>query len=296
MIKTATITYSVTLILVLIVVGSLIVWCLTTQRVPQHPILLTGDKGGQYYQLGTSVQDSIQRRLGNRVQFEVLATTGSEDNFRRLTSPAAEVKFGRAHLAIIQGGTVPIQQLTTVAPLYPELVHVIVRADSGIETLPDLIGHRIALGLDGSGDRMMSSKLLEYYGVTIDQIEDNRHHFMDLLKEDVQLDGAVVTAGFQHPDLIRVLETQEYRLLSIDFAPAIDMADPFLRGVEIPKGLYAQNPPVPREPVRTLATTAFLVTRESTHPDLVDAALEAIYEDNLRIDFPGLIARSDASS
>ena len=83
------------------------------QWVPRHPILLTGDKGGQYYLLGMSVQDSIQRRLGNRVQFEVLATTRSEDNFQRLTSPEAEVKFGKVHMAIIQGGTVPMQQLNS---------------------------------------------------------------------------------------------------------------------------------------------------------------------------------------
>jgi hypothetical protein len=105
-----------------------------------------------------------------------------------------------------------------------------------------------------------------------------------------------VTAGFQHPDLIEVLDTQQYRLLPIDFAPAIEMADPFLRRVEIPKGLYAQNPPVPREPVTTLATTAFLVTREDTDSRLIEAALGAIYEDNLRIEFPSLIARSDAPS
>jgi TRAP transporter TAXI family solute receptor len=296
MIKTATITYSITLIMVIVVVGSLIVWYFTEPRMPQQPILLTGYKGGQYYKLGQSVQDSIQRRLGNRVQFEVQATAGSQDNFERLTSDAAMVKFGHAHLAIVQGGTVPIEQLTTIAPLYPEFVHVIVRSDSGIDNVAGLVGHHIALGLDGSGDRMMSKKLLDYYDITMDQIKDNKHYFMDLLQENSQLDGAVVTAGFQHPDLIEVLDTQQYRLLPIDFAPAIEMADPFLRRVEIPKGLYAQNPPVPREPVTTLATTAFLVTREDTDSRLIEAALGAIYEDNLRIEFPSLIARSDAPS
>lgn len=296
MIKTATIRSWVTLLMVIVFVGSIFVWYVTLRRVPRTLILLTGDKGGEYYKLGQAVERSIQAQLGDRVRFRIEPTRGSKDNYDRLIDAAQRGNSGEAYLAIMQGGTVPIQRVTTIAPLYPEFIHVIVRADSGINGIGDLVGRRIALGLTGSGERVTASKLLAYYGIQIDQLELNQHSVKDLLPEDSPLEGAIVTTGIQHPVLIEVLGTKRFRLLSIDIAPAIEMADPFLRRVEVPKGLYAQYPPVPSEPVTTLATTAFLVTSANTDSRLVDAALGAIYEESLRIEFPNLIAREDATS
>lgn len=296
MIKTATIKSWVTLLMVVVLIGSVIVWYVTWPRLPRDAALLTGDKDGEYYKLGKAVEDSIQGRLGNRIRFRVEATKGSKHNFDQLASAAQRGRSGEAQLAIIQGGTVPIQQLTTIAPLYPEFVHVIVRADSDINRIGELAGRRIALGFEGSGERVTASKLLAYHGIQIDQLELNQHSFKDLLAENSPLEGAIVTTGIQHPALLELLKTRDYRLLSVDIAPAIEMADPFLRRVDIPQGLYAQNPPVPSERVTTLATTAYLVTFETTDSRLVDAALRAIYDDSLRIEFPNLIARNEATS
>lgn len=282
--------------MVIVFVGSVIVWYVTGPRQTPDLVLLTGDEGGEYYMLGQAVEHSIQKRLGSRVKFRVEDTSGSEYNFDRLKNSEKQGDSGEAYLAIMQGGAVPIQQLAAIAPLYPEFVHVIVRADSDINSIADLVGRRIALGLEGSGERLTAQKLLKYYEIQVDQIQLNRHSLTDLLLEDSPLEGAIVTTGIQHPDLNRLLQTGEYRLLSINIAQAIEMEDPFLRRIEIPAGLYAQNPPIPSERVSTLATTAYLVTSESTDSRLVDAALGALYEDSLRIDFPNLIARDDATS
>jgi hypothetical protein len=71
--------------------------------------------------------------------------------------------------------------------------------------------------------------------------------------------------------------------------------DPFLRQVTIPRGLYAENPPVPNQPVLTLATTATLVARRDALDVLVEAALRSIYEEGLGLDFPMLIPRQQAA-
>ena len=290
MIKTTTVTYLVTVLMVIVCIGSILVWYVTLPRLPDQPILLTGEQGGQYYKLGSEVAGSMQRRLGRRSHLHVESTTGSKDNFDRLTDGSRE----ETDLAIVQGGTVPLEQLATVAPLYPEYVHVIVRAESGINSIAELAGRRIAMGLEGSGERMTAQRLLDYYDIKTEQLADNKRYFKDMLQEDSPIEGAIVTTGIQHPDLIELLGTKQFRLLSIDIAPAIEMADPFLRHVEIPKGLYGQTPPIPQQRVTTLATTAYLVTSEDAPSQLVDAALGAIYEDNLRIQFPNLISRSDA--
>lgn len=282
--------------MVVVFVGSILVWYATWPRLSSELILLTGDQGGEYYKLGQAVQPSIQRRLDGEMEVRVEATAGSKDNFDRLIAADASGKKDAAYLAIVQGGSVPLQRLTTVAPLYPEFVHVIVRTDSDIETIYDLAGRKIALGLEGSGERLTARKLLAYYGIDADELQFNDLSFSELLKEDSPLEGAIVTTGIQHPRLIEVLRQRRYRILSIDIGPAIEMADPFLRTIDVPKGLYAQNPPIPRQSVTTLATTAYLVTSGATDPRVVNAALGAVYEDSLPIEFPSLIARDDAPS
>src|SRR5699024_4090142 len=50
-----------------------------------------------------------------------------------------------------------------VSALYPEATHVIVRADSGIESFEDLRGRKVAVGNAGSGTRTISDALFEAY-------------------------------------------------------------------------------------------------------------------------------------
>jgi TRAP transporter TAXI family solute receptor len=49
--------------------------------------------------------------------------------------------------------TGPLRKLRAAAALFPEPVHVIVRADSGLQSIADLAGHRVVLGNVGSGTR-----------------------------------------------------------------------------------------------------------------------------------------------
>ncbi len=296
MLRTTTIKSWITILMVVVLVASVIVWYVTWPRLPRDLVLLTGDPGGEYYKLGQAIEAPTQRRIGRRVRLRVEATAGSKDNFDRLIAAEEAGNSRLAYLAIMQGGSVPIEQLATVAPLYPEYVHVIVRVDSDINRISDLAGRRIGLGQAGSGERRTAQKLLNYYGIPSDELQLNQYSFKDLLAEDSPLEGAIATTGIQHPNLIAVLRQRKYRLLSLEIAPAIEMADPFLRVVEIPKGLYAQNPPIPRDRVTTLATTAYLVTSENTNASLIDAALASIYEDSLPIEFPDLIARGEAAA
>lgn len=59
----------------------------------------------------------------------------------------------------------PYPKLRVVAPIHPLVVGFVVRADSGIKTVYDLAGKRVAIGEPGSGDAVVSEIILKEAGV-----------------------------------------------------------------------------------------------------------------------------------
>ena len=76
---------------------------------------------------------------------------------------------------------------------------------------------------------------------------------------------------------------------------AMELVHPFVRNVEIPRGLFAEHPAVPPEPIPTIATTAYLTCPNDAPSDLVQAALASIHEESLRLKVPTLITRQEAT-
>lgn len=275
----------ITILMFLVFVGSLVTWILRLDPLPTTIRVATGESGGLYYRVGKAIESSLRDRIHHKIRIE--STRGSQENFESLTRDEVQ-------LAIVQGGSVPLENLSVVTPLFPELVFVIVRKGSGIEKVSDLVGKQVALGRKGSGSRTSALKVLQHFGVKQDDLTSTDVYFKTLL-DDSSLDAAIVTAGIEHPDLHEVLATNRFELVPIQSAKAIDMVNPFLRSSEIPRGLFAEQPSVPASSIPTIATTAYLVVKNDAPDRLVHAALAAIHEESLRLHVPTLIARKNAS-
>ena len=100
-------------------------------------------------------------------------TRGGEENIRLL-------RDGKVSLALAQGdvalqayeGTrqlrrrrAPTRTLRAIGSLYPEPVHVLVRADGGITSMADLAGKRVAIGVQGSASRTTALRVLRAHGL-----------------------------------------------------------------------------------------------------------------------------------
>jgi hypothetical protein len=96
--------------------------------------------------------------------------------------------------------------------------------------------------------------------------------------------------------LSTILRTGQFDVLPIADAEAVDMLHPFLRSTTVPRGLFAEHPPVPDEPTPTIATTAYLVARNDAPDKLVTAVLTSVHERSLRLEIPTLISRQEAGS
>jgi uncharacterized protein len=272
----------------LLLVVSLAWWFFTRDTLPREIRIAAGPRGGLYHTVADALKPRIEARTRRRVS--VVTTVGTMQN-REL------VLGNRAELCLMQAGAVSMKGLAPLAPLYPDVCHVIVRKDQGIDSIDDLVGRQVAIGPEGSGTRELSKRILDHYGIDYgtdpDRDPASFAHF-DRLLDDESLDAAVTATGLHSPRLNEVLSTGRFELLPIEDAPALVVRHRYLVPYEIPRGVFCHRPAVPAQPIRTIATTAVLVANQQAGASLVHAALEALYDEDLSTAVPTLIPPSEA--
>jgi len=275
----------VTIGVTFLLIVSLLTWFLQREPVPGRIRIATGAAEGLYFKVGATIQAALEQRIRSSVSLR--ETDGSAENFRLLVE-------GDADLALVQGGSVPIENVRVITPLFREFVFVIVRKELDIDSVWELAGRKVCLGPPGSGNRDAALKVLQHFGVDETQLEGETHSSFEVLENDDSVEAAIVAAGIEHPALRRLLATNRFEILPLRSAVALELVHPFFRNVEIPRGLFAEHPSVPAESMPTIATTAYLVCREDASSDLVQATLATIHEESLRLKIPTLIERSEA--
>lgn len=123
--------------------------------------IAAGPEHGQYLRLAIALSD------GKGVRTVPLVTRGGEENLRllRAGNVALALSQGDAALEALEGrggffADGPYATLRAVGGLYPEPVHVLVRADSGLSSVADLKGRRVAIGVEGSASRATALRVL----------------------------------------------------------------------------------------------------------------------------------------
>ena len=139
-------------------------------------------------------------------------------------------------------GKTPMRDLRAIASLYPESIHIVVRQDSAIRRVRDLVGKRVSLDEPGSGTLIDAELVLDAYGIGTDDIE------AEYMKPDLamrrmrenKLDAFFVVAGYPARAISDLARETRVRLLPIDGPEAqklISRHQFFTRDV-IPIGVY----------------------------------------------------------
>ena len=270
-----------------VLLASLLTWYLTLETLPGRIRIGAGSTGGLYHDFALRIKDLLEARFPMKV--EVLETSGSSNNRERLLSGDGP---DRVDLAVLQDGAVSMVDLYLIAPLYRELLHVIVRKGRKIESISDLDGKRVAVGLAGSGMQVSADKVLQHYQLKVSRQPVS---FSGLLT-DSDLDAAIVTSGMLGADLREVLSDERFDLLAVEDAEAFEEKHFFFKSAVIPKGLYSEKPyPTPSADLKTIATTASLAAGPGVNEQLVEALTDLIYEGDLRYEFLQLMDREEAA-
>jgi TRAP transporter TAXI family solute receptor len=176
----------------------------------------------------------------------------------------------------------PIKDLRAIAALYPEDVHVVVRAESGIRAFRDLKGKRVALGEAESGTLADARLVLETAGLSECEVKAEYLRLSEAAEALVQgrIDAFFMVGGYPVPAISDVANSTPIRLLPLPRSTAEKLAEKysFLRLDTIPAGTY----PGVEEDVPTLSTTALWIVRAEIDADLVHAITKALWSDATR--------------
>ena len=237
-----------------------------TETLRLHTIdIATGPEGGTYAKLG----EQLNHALG---------TCLSRDTRTHHSAGAVESRLalltGDVDLAFLQENTLNSPHVQVIAPLYYEVVLILVRRDSAIHQLQDLAEHRIALGAVGSGMRLSAEELLERMGIDAARLRDTERGFADLLA-DSTLDGAIVTSKLDDSRVIQMLVSKQFRIVPIRQAERI----PGFRAYTIDRDELPgeAQPLIPEDGLTTAATFAVLAVRDAAPAWFVEACLRALY-------------------
>jgi TRAP transporter TAXI family solute receptor len=244
----------------------------------------TGPEGGEYARFVASLDTRFGSHEGPG-KIRAAYTVGSVAN-------AFMVDRGEARLGLVQSDVAadavtgdglfavagPLRKLRAVAALFPEPVHVVVRADSDLRSMGDLAGRRIVLGNVGSGTRHTALRVLAAHGLQAKSYTEVQ--FVDAGQAlgqlaDGSVDAVIEVISAPWGQLSQVAPPGSLRLLSLD-PLAITTIEETVHGIvhlDIPARTY----PGQDEPVHTVAATALLVANSDIPDAIVASVLETMF-------------------
>lgn len=176
----------------------------------------------------------------------------------------------------------PIKTLRAIAGLYPEAVHVVVRAESPLHELRELKGKRLALGEPESGTLADARLVLEAAGLSECDVKAQYLRLSEAADALVEgrIDAFFMVGGYPVPAITDVALAVPLRLLPIprELAGRVQAKYPFFSLDVIPAGTY---PGLDGE-TATLSTTALWTTGAEIEEDLVYAITKSLWSDATR--------------
>ncbi len=208
----------------------------------------TGGTAGTYYPIGGAIAEILNKEIPG-MNASAQSTGASVANINMLSD-------GSVDLATVQNdityyavtGTEmfagkKVDGLQGIASLYPETCQFVTLQSSGIKSLSELKGKRVAVGAVGSGVEANARQILAAYGITYDDIDEQFLSFAEGANalKDGNVDVAVLTAGYPTASVQDIASQNPVRLLPVDdqIADQLIAQYPFYTKTVIPAGTYA---------------------------------------------------------
>ncbi|AOF81909.1 tRAP transporter solute receptor, TAXI family [Methyloversatilis sp. RAC08] len=209
------------------------------------------------------------------VRVDVRQSAGSIENLQRLMDTEQSVDF-----AFVQGGSAEDHPpgLLSLGAAYYEPVWVFYRGRPGLDRLDQLKGLRIGVGAEGSGTRHLALQLLEAHALVGDakllKPLGGTAGVVALLSR--KIDALIVVGAVNSASVWSLLYADGISLMSMAQSPAYARRFPHLSEVTLPRGAIDFVRDIPSRDISMVATRAYVVAREDTHPALIDLMLGAM--------------------
>ncbi|MFV1966418.1 MAG: TAXI family TRAP transporter solute-binding subunit [Pirellulaceae bacterium] len=208
----------------------------------------TAPLGGTFYNVGAAIADALNsaRDVGGWRKATAEATGGSLENLRRLEK--GEIELGMANSSItyfaVRGteGFDKKYEVKSVMTLFPLIAMFVTRTGSGMETIQDLKGKRIAVGPEGAGFEYFVRPILREHGLSYDDFEDVYAGMQTSVGylQDESIAATFLGGGMVSPAITSAAATMNIRLVPYGDKERISIAEkyPSFHEVTVPAGTY----------------------------------------------------------
>ncbi|RJR30596.1 MAG: TAXI family TRAP transporter solute-binding subunit [Desulfobacteraceae bacterium] len=171
-----------------------------------------------------------------------------------------------------------LQDLRAVATIYPQATHLIVRADSGIDTVEALRGKRISPDGRGLSCDLQTQRLFKLHNMSYEDVKVQFLSFNDAAGGfiDRHLDALTfMTVPFPFGPVINVATQVNIKLLSLSAQDIAGLTKyPGTMEYTLPKGLYKGID----YPVKGIAVHSFIIVRKDMPDEIVYSMTKTIAE------------------
>jgi TRAP transporter TAXI family solute receptor len=245
----------------------------------------TGGTAGTYYPVGGMIANAVSQP--GKIVATAQASNGSLANVNAIAGGSLEAGLTQSDVATwaFTGtgafeGKPKVPDLRLIANLYPESIHLVVKKGSGIKSVADLKGKRVALDEPGSGTLIDARMVLAAWGVKESDIKPDYikpNQAGDKLK-DGSLDAFFFVGGAPAGAIAELASSGvgiELIPLAGAQAQALLKSSPWFAVDHIAAGTYKDVPAV-----ETLAVGAQLVTSAKVPADTVYQITKAMYSES----------------
>ena len=262
--------------------------------------IATGSSSGTYFPIGQMLASLISHPPGvARCEAEgrcgpvgliaaARASEGSIANVRAVHEGRVTSGLAQADIAAdaFEGRGIfkkegKASELRAIAALFPETVHIVVLADSKIQTIKDLKWKRVSIDAAGSGTNAMARTVLGAFKMgekTVPFTFENADRSLEMLQAG-ELDAFFFVGGAPLGVVEELAAQGKIRLLPVEGKEidALVKNTPYLVKADIPAGTYQNMPAVP-----TIEVRAIWLVNAAVPDDLVFAIARALFHPDNR--------------
>lgn len=244
--------------------------------------VLTGGSSGVYYPLGGTMA-KIYQSAGAKANSQ--STAASAANATTINQGKAEIGFSMGDTAADayegidsfeeQGAQ---ENLRSIASLYTNYLQIVATKDSGIKTIEDLKGKRVAVGAPASGTEISAKRVLAAYDLTYDDITADYLSFAEGVEgmKNGNVDAVVISSGLPNAGIMELATSKEITIVEIDEDKILEMQEeyPTFYPTIVPGDTYDDM----EGDVNTVGVSNVLITHKDVPDDVAYAMTKELFD------------------
>lgn len=171
-----------------------------------------------------------------------------------------------------------VKDIRALCSLYPETVQIVVKKDSKIKTLKDLVGKKINIGAKGSGVRINALQILKACGMELKSfaaVEET--DFSEAIKQidEGKVDAMFLTSAYPAKLIQDLTREEPVRLISMseNTVQKITRKHPFFIRIKVAQNAYTGE----KDEILTVGVISMLITHKDTPDEKVKLILDKLF-------------------